>query len=49
MYIHVVGLYSYNDINVTYLYIRTIYLRHLVNIVDILWSRPVWGGGPTPN
>ena len=19
--------------------------RHLANIVDILWSRPVWGGG----
>ena len=33
---------------------RTKYLRHLANIVDILWSRPVWGGGgggvgPTPN
>ena len=32
---------------------RTNYLRHLANIVDILWSRPVWGGGggrgPTPN
>ena len=24
---------------------RTNYLRHLANIVDILWSRPVWGGG----
>ena len=24
---------------------RTDYLRHLANIVDILWSRPVWGGG----
>ena len=43
MHIHVV--YSYNDINFTYLYIRTNYLRHLANIVDILWSRPVWGGG----
>ena len=44
-YIHVV--YSYNDINFTYLYIRTNYLRHLVNIVDIRWSRPIWeGGGP---
>ena len=42
-YIHVV--YSYNDINFTYLYMRTDYLRHLANIVDILWSRPVWGGG----
>ena len=42
-YIHVV--YSYNDINFTYLYRRTNYLRHLANIVDILWSRPVWGGG----
>ena len=42
-YIHVV--YSYNDINFTYLYMRTNYLRHLANIVDILWSRPVGGGG----
>ena len=42
-YIHVV--YSYNDLNFTNL--RTNYLRHLANIVDILWSRPVWeGGGP---
>ena len=41
-YIHVV--YSY-DINFTYLYMRTDYLRHLANIVDILWSKPVWGGG----
>ena len=24
---------------------RTKYLRHLANIVDILWSRPGWGGG----
>ena len=50
-YIHVV--YSYNDINFTYLYMRTNFLCHLANIVDILWSRPVWGGGggggPTPN
>ena len=48
---HVV--YSYNDINFTYLYMRTNYLRPLANIVDILWSRPVWrgggGGGATPN
>ena len=42
-YIHVV--YSYNDINFTCLYMRTNYPRHLANIVDILWSRPVWGGG----
>ena len=44
-------VYSYNDINFTYLYIRTNYLRHLANIVDILWSRPVnWGvGGGGPN
>ena len=42
-YIHVV--YSYNDINFTYLYMRINCLRHLANIVDILWSRPVWGGG----
>ena len=43
-YIHVV--YSYNDINFTYLYMRTNYLRHIANIIDILWSRPVWGLGP---
>ena len=24
---------------------RTYYLRHLANIVDILWSRPIWEGG----
>ena len=44
-YIHVV--YSYNDINFKYLYMRTNYFRHLTNLVDILWSRPVggWGGG----
>ena len=51
-YIHVVYSYkTYNDINFTYLYMRTNYLRHLANIVDILWSRPVWGGGgvATPN
>ena len=51
MYIHVV--YSYNDINFTYLYTRINYLRHVANIVDIPWSRPVWGGGGggglTPN
>ena len=46
-YIRVV--YSYNDINFTYLYMRTHYRRHLANIVDILWSRPVWGGGGGPN
>ena len=33
-YIHVV--YSYNDINFTYLYMRTNHLRHLSNIIDIL-------------
>ena len=37
-YIHVV--HSYNDINYTYLYMRTKYLRHLANIIDIQWSRP---------
>ena len=42
-YIHVV--YSYNDINFTYLYMHTNDLRHLATIVHILWSRPVWGGG----
>ena len=42
-YVHVVS--SYNDINFTYLYMRTNYLCHLANMVDILWSRPVWGGG----
>ena len=42
-YIRVVS--SYNDINFTYLYMHTNYLRHLANIVDILWSRPVWWGG----
>ena len=42
-YVHVV--YSYNDINFTYLYIRTNYLHHLANIVDILWNRTVGGGG----
>ena len=50
-YIHVV--YSYTDMNFTYLYMRTNYLRPLANIVNILWSRPVWGGGggggATPN
>ena len=49
-YIHVV--YSYNDINFTYLYILTNYLRHLDNIIDFQWSRPVWRWGwgeATPN
>ena len=23
----------------------THYVRHLANIIDIRWSRPVWGGG----
>ena len=43
-YIHV-RVSSYNDIHFTYLYMRTNYLRHLANIVDILWSSLVWGGG----
>ena len=43
-YIHVV-YYSYNDINFTHLYMRTNHLSHLANIVDISWSRSVWGGG----
>ena len=46
-YIYIV-VYSNNDINFTYLYMRTKYLRHLANIVDILWSRPVGGGGQLP-
>ena len=47
-YIYVI--YSYNDI-LHILNMCTNYLRHLDNIVDILWSRPVWGGGggATPN
>ena len=36
---------SYNDINFIYVYMRTHYVRHLANIIDIRWSRPVWGGG----
>ena len=24
---------------------RTHYLCHLANTIDIRWSRPVWGGG----
>ena len=47
--LYIYAVYSYNDINFTYLYMRTNYLRHLANIVDILWSRPVWGGGGGPN
>ena len=43
--LYIYAVYSYNDINFTYLYMRTNYLRHLANIVDILWSRPVCGGG----
>ena len=30
---------------------RTLYVRHLANIIDILWSRPVfffWGGAQLP-
>ena len=34
-------VYSYNDINFTYLYMRTNYLRDLADIVHILWRRPV--------
>ena len=41
--VHVV--YSYNDINYTYLCMRTNYLRHFANVIDILWSKPVWRGG----
>ena len=44
-YIHVVYIVVHNDINFTYLYMRTFYLRYLANIIDIQWSRPVWGGG----
>ena len=39
------SLHGYNDINFTYLYMPTNYLCHLANIIDIQWSRPVWGGG----
>ena len=28
---------------------RTDDVRHLANIIDIRWSRPVWGGGATDN
>ena len=28
---------------------RTHDVRHLANIIDIRWSRPVWGGGGGPN
>ena len=42
---YICSLHSYNDINFTYLYMCTNYLCHLANIVDIRWSRPVWGGG----
>ena len=27
---------------------RTNYLRHLANIIDIQWGKPVWGGGQLP-
>ena len=46
-YIHVV-YNSYND-KTTHIYMRTDYLRHLANIIDIQWSRPVgrgWGQLP---
>ena len=39
------SIYSYNDINFTYLYMRSNDLRHLAIIIDIQWSRPVGGGG----
>ena len=45
-YIHVVYIVNYNDINFTYLYMRTHYLRHLANIIDIQWSG---GGGGRDN
>ena len=34
-----------------YICVQINYLRHLANIIDILWSRPVGGGGggATPN
>ena len=48
-YRHVVYIYiysyMYNDVNFIYLYMRTHYVRHLANIIDIRWSGPVWGGG----
>ena len=39
------SIYSYNDINFTYLYMRSNDLRHLAIIIDIQWSRPVGGVG----
>ena len=44
------SIYCYNDINFTYLYMRTNYLRHLANTfsgvgLDFFF----WGGGATPN
>ena len=32
-------------ISTTHIYMRTNYLRHLANIIDIQWSGPVVGGG----
>ena len=29
----------------THIYMRTNFLRHLANIIDIQWRRPVGGGG----
>ena len=46
-YIHVV--YSYNNINFTYLYIRTNYLRHLDNIVGVGLFGGGGGRGQLPN
>ena len=48
-YLYTCSIYSYNDINFTYLYMQPNYLRHLANIIDIQWSRLVWrGGGQLP-
>ena len=45
-YREVINFVSYiHVVNFIYLYMRTHYVRHLANIIDIRWSRPVWGGG----
>ena len=46
-YIHVV-LYSCNDINFTYLYMRTNYLRHLANTLKGIGLFGEGGGGQLP-
>ena len=46
-YIHVV-LYSCNDINFTYLYMRTHYLRHLANTLKGVGLFGEGGGGQLP-